>query len=106
MQPHIYGHPLAGLIGRIDNKPYFLPEMPNYSKIIFLNKTNLEEFEGYKASIELYGGLSGKQEIHIILTGFSFESAKTLFDKLIALPKNEVYSNQTVGTETSELTRK
>ena len=79
---------------RIDRNPYYFPEMPNYSKIIFLNKENLVELEGYKASVELFGDLMGKQEIHIVLTGFSFQSAKTLFDKLNALPKNEIYSNQ------------
>jgi hypothetical protein len=104
MQPH-YIHPTAAemtaqkLIGnvgrRIVRQPYYVPEMPNYSKIIFLNKENLAELEGYKASVELYGGLMGKQEVHIILTGFSFNSAKALFDKLKALPKHEIYSDST-----------
>lgn len=92
---------LVGINERIDRRPYYLPEMPNCSKIIFLNKTNLAEFEGYKASVEVFGGLMGKQEIHIVLTGFSFDSAKNLFDKLKALPTNEIYSDKTsVGGKT------
>lgn len=102
-QQHVYGpsaaemtsRKLVGNAGRIDRQPYYLPEMPNYSKIIFLNKENLSELEGYKASIELYGGLMGKQEVHIILTGFSIDSAKALFDKLKALPQHEIYSDNT-----------
>lgn len=78
---------------RIDKRPQYIPEMPNYSKIVFLNKENLAELEGYKASVEIYGGLMGKQEIHVILTGFSWDAAKALFDKLKALPAHEIYSD-------------
>ena len=81
---------------RIEPRTRYYPEMPNYSKVIFLNKSNLTELEGYKASVELYGGLLGKQEIHIILTGFSWQAAKTLFGKLEPLPKEEIYSDKLV----------
>lgn len=110
-QPHVYGpssaemtaHKLIGFKGRIDRKPYFYQDMPNYSKIIFLNKGNLAELEGYKASVEMYGGLMGKQEIHIILTGFSWEAAKCLFDKLKPLPKEEIYSDNTSTCKTNKI---
>lgn len=102
MQPHYIPQSAAEmtarkLIGhRVERKPYFSLEMPNYTKIIFLNKENLAEFEGYKASVEMYGGLMGKQEIHIILTGFSWNAAKILFDKLKPLPKEEIYSDSSL----------
>jgi hypothetical protein len=84
-----------GLMPRMEHKPYwYLPEMPNYSKVIFLNKENLADLEGYKATIEMFGGLLGKQEIHIVLTGFSWDSAKALFDKLKAMNKDEIYSDK------------
>jgi hypothetical protein len=81
-------------MGRIDHRQLWnMPELPLHSKIVFLNKENLVEFEGYKASVEIFGGLLDKDEIHIVLTGFSYNSAKALFDKLKALPKNEIYSS-------------
>lgn len=95
-----------GLMPRMEHKPYwYLPEMPNYSKVIFLNKENLAELEGYKATIEMFGGLHGKQEIHIVLTGFSWDSAKALFDKLKALPKEEIYSDNTSTINCENKTR-
>ncbi len=70
-------YPNLGYQSRIEHRPFWhQPELPNYSKIIFLNKENLAELEGYKASIEVFGDLLGKQEIHIVLTGFSWQSAK------------------------------
>ena len=85
------------LIGRIDEQP-FRPRTKDFlnllceSKIIFLNKENLTELEGYKANLKLKGLLE-HSEIHIVLTGFSQKAAKCLYDKLRALPKNEIYSD-------------
>lgn len=86
-----------GLMGRIEHRPiYSIKDLPLMSKIVFLNKENLAELEGYKASVELFGGLLGKEEIHIVLTGLSYKSAEDLFDKLKALPKNKIYSDNGV----------
>ncbi len=93
MLPHVC-EPLIGFKGRIDRKPYFLPEMPLATKIIFLNKTNLAELEGYKAEVQLHDGKFPYYEIHIFITGFKAKGAEDLYVKLKALPKNEVYSNK------------
>lgn len=100
-------YPNLGYQPRTEHKPFwYLPEMPNYSKIIFLNKENLAELEGYKASIEVFGKLLEKQEIHIVLTGFSWQSAKDLFNKLKALPKEEIISDNTSTINSGNLTKK
>lgn len=85
------------LVGRKEewNRPRWdINELLCEMKIIFLNKANLAELEGYKASVKLKEGLVGQKEIHIVLTGFSPKSARALYDKLKALPKNEVYSEK------------
>lgn len=69
---------------QVDRFP-ILPE-----KIVFLNDENLEAIKGYKAGVEVFGGLLGRQEVHIVLTGFSPTAAKRLYDSLRALPPNEI----------------
>lgn len=65
------------------------------SKVVFLNKENLEKLEGYKAIVEykqlLLRHFGDSYEIHIILTGFSAEGAKRLFDSLKDMRPEEVY---------------
>ena len=63
------------------------------SKIVFLNKENLEKLEGYKAQVEYKHSLlrfGGCCEIHIILTGFSARGAGTLFDSLKGMEKEGI----------------
>ena len=86
-----------GLIDKTESNPWYVLKRFMFlkSKIIFLNKENLAELEGYKAKIELGEGLLEYNEIKITLTGFSPKSAKNLFNKLKALPKNEIYSGET-----------
>lgn len=90
------------IAGRIEERPnrgwntdVFLCE----KKIVFLNKENLAELEGYKATLKLNDGLMFHSEIHVVLTGFSQRAAKELYDKIKALPKNEIYSDSPVNHE-------
>ena len=84
-----------GLIGKRHPFPsdFWLTsrKSPIDSKVIFLNKENLDKIEGYKAEVEYRYGVRDKREIHIILTGFSRKSALALFNKLKSLPAEEIY---------------
>ena len=65
------------------------------SKVIFLNDKTVELLNGYKAHLRLYesGEKEEYGEIHVIITGKSFKSAKTLFDKLEEMDSNEIISS-------------
>lgn len=86
-----------GLMSRIDERPRWsnIEELICEKKVIFLNKENLVELEGYKATVKLKEGLLEHSEIHIVLTGFSPQAAKALYEKLKPLLKHEIYSDNT-----------
>jgi hypothetical protein len=66
----------------------------NKNKVIFLNDKNLGFLKGYKAYVNLKKTKKTENgEIHIIITGKSWKSAKILFDKLEALDPNEIISD-------------
>jgi hypothetical protein len=71
----------------------YLHDLLCEKKVIFLNEKNISELIGYKAIVKLKDSLTNRSEIHIILTGFSNNSAKNLFDKLEKLPLNEIYGD-------------
>lgn len=68
----------------------FFKVHPIASKIVFLNKENLETLEGYKAAVEIHCGKFGRFEIHVIMTDYSAESARKLFDELKAMKPEEI----------------
>ena len=76
---------------RYPRYPRYFESVPLESKVVFLNKENLEKLEGYKATVELKSGVLGKVEIHIVLTGFSMRPGGQLYDSLKALNQKEIY---------------
>lgn len=80
------------LMGRYPRRPqpWDYELAPMESKVIFLNKENLEKIEGYKATVDLRSGIMGRYEIHIVLTGFSLKPVNDLFDNLKAMRKEEI----------------
>jgi|WetSurMetagenome_2_1015567.scaffolds.fasta_scaffold107308_3 hypothetical protein len=79
-----------GLLSLILRQP-----KPKCSKVVFLNKENLELLLGYKVTVKIYPGISEQyDEIHIVLTGKSAKGAKELYEQLKPLPLHEIYSDQ------------
>ena len=73
------------------NKFWMLKNLAKGSeKIVFLNDKNLEILKGYKVYVQM----NRRGEIHVILTGLSKDSAKSLFDNLEAIKTAEVISDK------------
>jgi hypothetical protein len=58
-------------------------------KVVFLNDKNLELMKGYKAYVQM----NRQGEIHMIITGLSKESSKSLFDNLDAMKTVDIVSD-------------
>jgi sortase (surface protein transpeptidase) len=58
-------------------------------KIVFLNDKNLELMKGYKAYVQM----NRQGEIHMIITGLSKESSKSLFDNLDSMKTADIVSD-------------
>ena len=58
-------------------------------KIVFLNDKNLESLKGYKAYVQM----NRQGEIHLIITGLSKESSKSLFDNLDSMKTADIVSD-------------
>jgi len=92
LMPHRRG--IRGLMPHTDDRyPINRPIYPFWDdvaeKVIFLNKDNLDELEGYKATVIL----KSSNEVHIILTGFNEKGSKRLYDSLKKMKKEEIYGD-------------
>ena len=72
------------------NKLWMLKNLfKDSEKVVFLNDKNLEILKGYKAHVQV----SHQGEIHIIITGLSKDSSKSLFDNLDAMKTVDILSD-------------
>ena len=89
---------LSGIVETTNNEGSIMPRsklwtLKNLSKgsekVVFLNEKNLEILKGYKAYVQM----NRQGEIHMIITGLSKESSKSLFDNLDAMKTADVISD-------------
>jgi len=88
----------GGMVETTNNEGSIMPRsklwmLKNLSKgsekVVFLNDKNLESLKGYKAYVQM----NRQGEIHMIITGLSKESSKSLFDKLDAMKTADIVSD-------------